>query len=162
MVTAIKGNDTSTFGGQVVIPSPAFSVYKSSDTGFSAATWTAVTFDVEYYDTNSNYDTSTYKFTPTVEGYYQFNIGTGTTHTGTATIVGVGIFKNGSIATPQSTIIADFVSHSSGSSKSHSCLVYMNGTTDYIQGYVYNNGTSPIVVDTTWETHMSGYLVRAV
>ena len=167
MVTSIKGNDISTFGGNVdvtgnvVTDAPAFSVYLTSNFSHSAGAWTVVPFDAEYFDTNSYYDTSTYRFTPTVEGYYQFNISLGTIHTGTATIIGAGIWKNNGLGN-QTHLMASYISHSSGDVKSMSCLTYMNGTTDFINGYVFNNGTSPSVAAAVQETHMSGYLARAV
>ena len=55
---------------------PVFSAYLSGyQGGVSQSTWTKVSLNAEYYDTNSNFNTSTYKFTPTVAGYYQINAG---------------------------------------------------------------------------------------
>ena len=77
MVTAIKGNDTSTFGGNIDVPqiitdAPAFWAWQSvQQTGVTASTWTKITFTSEIFDTNNNYDSS--RFTPTVAGYYQIN-----------------------------------------------------------------------------------------
>ena len=78
------------------IAGPAFSAWQSvQQTGITVNTWTKVTLTTETFDTNSNYDTSTSKFTPTVAGYYYI--------TGSVTIVGANsayyvigaIYKNG-------------------------------------------------------------------
>jgi len=72
MVTYIKGNDTSTFGGEiktideaVISNGPAFSATLSANqTGVSSATWTKIIFDTEILDTNSAFDNATnYRFT---------------------------------------------------------------------------------------------------
>jgi hypothetical protein len=55
---------------------PAFSAYQNSAQSIPNTTWTKVLFEVEEFDTNSNFASS--RFTPTVAGYYQltsqFNI----------------------------------------------------------------------------------------
>jgi hypothetical protein len=48
---------------------PAFSAYMGSNQSVTQATATKCTFNTEAFDTNSNYDTGTYRFTPTVAGY---------------------------------------------------------------------------------------------
>ncbi len=80
MTTQIKGNDTSTFGGNidvtgnVVTDAPAFSVYPSSAQTITTSTWTKVALQNEEFDTNNFFDNATnYRFTPTVEGYYQIS-----------------------------------------------------------------------------------------
>jgi hypothetical protein len=49
---------------------PAFSAYSASGQSFNQDTHTVAQFDTELFDTNSCYDTSTYKFTPNVSGKY--------------------------------------------------------------------------------------------
>ena len=76
MVTYIKGNDTSTFGGNIDVPqiitdAPAFSAYKSSNQSISSSTSTKIVFDTEEYDINSNYDTSTSRFTPSFSATFK-------------------------------------------------------------------------------------------
>jgi len=135
----------------------AFSAYLPSGYPFSPSVWTVMPLNTEEFDTNANYNTTNYRFTPTVAGYYQFNVGAGTTHGGTASIIGLGVWKNNNVGS--SSIMASYVSHNSGDVKTHSCLLYMNGTTDYVDARVYNNGTSPQLTASYWETHFTGYLV---
>jgi hypothetical protein len=51
---------------------PSFLAYVGTGQNVSNSTQTLVQFNTELYDTNSDYDTSTYKFTPSVAGKYFF------------------------------------------------------------------------------------------
>lgn len=46
----------------------------SDQTGIADATYTTVQFTSETFDPNNNFDTSTYKYTAPVTGYYQLNL----------------------------------------------------------------------------------------
>jgi len=93
-----------------------------------------------YFDTNSCYDVSTYRFTPTVAGFYQINGACLITFLPgdiNCSIV-LSIYKNGtqfSSATSWST--TSLGTWSAGVNMSD--IVNMNGTTDYIEMYVYHN-----------------------
>ena len=164
--TAVAGTNTATFPaatGTVMVSGnmPAFSAYAGGSQSIPAnGTATKVSINVEEFDTNSNYDTSNFRFTPTVAGYYQIN--------GCATILnavstrdyGVVLFKNGS-AYKQGTTNAIFASDYSGSSVSS--IVYFNGSTDYVELYCFNNSTGAIstVVSGVSFCYLNGAMVRA-
>lgn len=111
---------------------PAFSAYQSSSQNLSALAFTKIQFQTEEFDTNSNFDNATnYRFIPTVAGYYQVN---GTVGMNGSFILLCTIYKNG----------AEFKRgvQSSGLSLvgvSVNALIYMNGSTDYIELYGYNS-----------------------
>ena len=155
MVTSIKGNDTSTFGGPIVSTAPAFSAYVSSNQSIANNTLTKIIYDIEHFDTNSNYDhTTNYRFTPTVTGYYQFNIRAELT-TDYLGDVYVALFKNGSRI------------HVVGSRQDQenqgvggSALVYANGSTDYFEGYMFHTiGSSVNTSNYAQGSHFQGFLV---
>ena len=156
MVTSIKGNDTSTFGGQVVIPSPAFSAILSSNQTISAGTWTKAQFSNEQFDTNSNYDNGTnYRFTPTVAGYYVININARFTGvSGTSNLMG-SIYKNGT----RTTIVQQQHAQTDDSSATGVNLMYLNGSTDYVECYVYTNNGD--LLQSAY-SFFQGFLARAV
>ncbi len=144
---------------------PAFSAYLASNSGtISDSTWVKITLNTEEFDTNSNFDSSTnYRFTPTVAGYYQINASIQFDDTGNpVNDMRTAIYKNGSIHR------VNMVHTTSGDvwgMASVSALIYMNGSTDYLElyGQVYNGGGSAYIVGFgsykgTW---MDGYLVRA-
>jgi len=51
---------------------PAFFAYLGSNQDVSDDTWTKVNINTEEYDSNSMFDVSTYRFTPTTAGKYFF------------------------------------------------------------------------------------------
>jgi hypothetical protein len=135
----------------------AFSAYiSSSSQSVSSATWTKVTLNAVHFDTTSDYDNSTnYRYTPSVAGYYQVNFALRADAT-SKTRVHCALYKNGSvwhygIGSRDSTSSPTYVTGSS--------LIYLNGSTDYIEMYGYSNGTSPTFVGTdqrfsTFEAHL--------
>ncbi|CAB5194614.1 Collagen triple helix repeat [uncultured Caudovirales phage] len=115
---------------------PAFSAYKSANQTISQNTTTKVTFDTESYDTNNNFASST--FTPTIAGYYQ--VSAAVDFQGTfnhSYFLNVMIYKNG--ANIKSTL-ASFTFGNGGENTilSNPPPIYMNGTTDYLELYVYS------------------------
>jgi hypothetical protein len=138
----------STFGGT----GPAFSAYQSSAQALTAFATTKVQFQTEEFDTNSNYDNATnYRFTPTVAGYYQVNSAVGV---GTACQLILTVYKNGSSA-KQLFWVVTFAQAAAGTA-----LVYMNGSTDYLEIYV-NSSASQNITATSTATYFQAALVRA-
>jgi hypothetical protein len=140
---------------------PAFSAYKSSGSGnqsITSATYTKVTFDTEEFDTNSNFLSST--FTPTVAGYYQVNgaLDVGASAT-TLSRIQISIYKNG--GSYKTTAISYGGTVATEQGPSISTIVYCNGSTDYIEMWVYAVGTSPIVYPSSVTTWFSGCMVRS-
>ena len=137
---------------------PAFSAYRSgTNQSFSSATFTKVQCQTEDFDTNSNYDNATnYRFTPTVAGYYQVSASVSLQGSTTCTRYFATIYKNGS----EYIRFGDFSGASVGYSSQGSCLVYCNGSTDYIELYVYASGTGLIAAFGLNQTNFQACLVR--
>jgi hypothetical protein len=142
---------------------PAFSAYKSASQTLAYNTLTKVTFNTEEFDTNNNFASST--FTPTVAGYYQINVKGW--FTGTATrdyFLSPRLYKNGS-AISASGISIKQLGSAAELSVDLSKLVYMNGTTDYLEVYAYTldytaSGTVDLAGGIGY-TAFNGTLVRA-
>lgn len=137
--TAVAGTPTLTLPtttGTLSINGPAFSAYQSTSTAVTASTVTKVLFDVELFDTNSNFASS--RFTPTVEGYYQVNARVGLSSS-VLTRSQARIHKNGTnVNTLEDT------NGSTAYSSIGSALIYMNGSTDYLEIYVFLAGATTI------------------
>ena len=138
---------------------PAFRVYPSTNQTISHNTLTKVLFGSEIFDTNSNVASST--FTPNVAGYYQqnFNIAFNNTD-GKQYYFLVDIYKNG----------ADFYNYEytntgNGGARdtiNFSEIVYLNGTTDYLEVYFYHyDYTSSTSVTIRQNSSWSGSLARS-
>jgi hypothetical protein len=126
---------------------PAFAAVADGSQNIPA-TPTKILFQTERFDTNNNFASS--RFTPTVAGYYQFNAGLAASTASSQ--CGVYIQKNG--VTQASLFLAD-------SSSFCSCLMYMNGTTDYAEAFGFL-GTPGLTSNADFGgTQFSGALVRA-
>jgi Chaperone of endosialidase len=113
---------------------PAFSVNKNgTNQTVSANAHVKLTWSNEVFDTNNNFASD--KFTPTIAGKYLFVLALNCTSSsgyclseiyknGTR-VVANGSGAGGSDAVPVASIILD-----------------MNGSTDYVEGYVYTGGTT--------------------
>lgn len=140
----------STFAGT----GPAFRAKPSTNQSVTSGVYTKVTLGTEDWDTNNNFASS--RFTPTVAGYYFISGALYATFAGSATYVWALIYKNGvseisgNLNVPVQTV--DGVGIVNG-------LVYLNGSTDYVELYCYLAGTSPSV-STTANTQFSGFLAR--
>ena len=151
-----------TSASPVVLPKgvPAFSAFMLvGSQSLSSATWTKLTIDYEEFDTNSNYDTSTYRFQPTVAGYYMV-VGSIEWANSPQTAVAMLMFaKNGGLfARGSGVLFGGTAPVSTGSA-----LIYCNGSSDYIEMYGYQNtGANLLVFGTNkFSTRFSGVLVRA-
>jgi len=143
--------------GTLMANGPAFSVYLSANQSVSNTTATKIALNTEEFDTANCFDSTTnYRFTPTVAGYYQFNglcVNSGTSITNNW----FRLYKNG---TAYSSGLGGGVT--SGYLTLND-LVYLNGTTDYVEFYGLITATSPVFVGSTVPTltKVSGALVRS-
>ena len=137
---------------------PAFSAALNEvQQSIPSSTWTKLQLSLEDFDTNSNYNTSTYRFTPTVAGYYQIN--------GAASILGtnasganiIAIYRNGG-EYKRGSRVPNLAS--STVSINISTVVYCNGSTDYIELYIYLGAANDTEASPNY-TYLSGSLVRA-
>jgi hypothetical protein len=135
---------------------PAFSATRTStNQSVTSAVWTKIQCQTEEFDTASAYDNATnYAFTPLVAGYYQ--VSGNAYFTGTSlTNSGVAIYKNGS-SFKLGTTIPIATANETGSNVS--ALIYMNGSTDYVELFGFTAGTSPAVL--AGPTYFQAVLVR--
>lgn len=140
----------------LLIGGPAFFAYRTGDqTGITGGQWTKVQLNTEAFDTASAFDPVTnFRFTPQVAGYYQLNGNVYCLGSTTTTQAGAAIYKNGVAAaksTPPSGVAAV------------STLLFLNGTTDYVElfGLVVGTGTLSFTAATSDLINFSGALVRA-
>jgi len=137
---------------------PVFSTYRSgSNFSFSASSWTKVEMNSTLVDTESDWDAVNYRYTPSMGGWYYATFVA--THNGTGGARRfTSIWKNGNN-------LGYFQTRETGGEVryNHNQLVYLNGSTDYIEAYVWSDASSPFVNydDNGNETFFQGYLVRA-
>jgi hypothetical protein len=144
---------------------PAFSAYVGTTQNISATTWTKMQFNTENFDTANCFDSTTnYRFTPTVAGYYLISGMAYLNSTGNNPPGGnIGIYKNGSLYI-QSTIYVPSPTAQVAGGSTATAVVYLNGTTDYIEFYVYfiAGGSGTYKLDgSSALNYCSGCLIRA-
>ncbi|WBF78109.1 hypothetical protein MEP401_gp56 [Methylophilales phage MEP401] len=133
-------------GKTLINNAPVFRAQLISSQTISANTSTKVAFNNAVYDTNSNYNTSTYRFTPTVAGYY--NVGAKcrmASAGGNTTLQQLYLYKNGSLHNTMMLLDTTLTTYN----ELHGAdIIYLNGTTDYIELYAYigNSGGTPTIV----------------
>lgn len=159
-VPAVDGTmltTASTFGGT----GPAFSAYKNGNqTGVSSGVSTKVQINGETFDTNNCFDSATnYRFTPTTAGYYQISATVATSGTGLTYCI-AQLLKNGSVVSNGAFSSASANEYTSIVSS----IIYLNGTSDYIELYSLayaSSGSVTIVGNNAYQTYFSGFLARA-
>jgi hypothetical protein len=135
------GTGTSSLG-------PAFSAYGDAIQNLANNTATKVAYNVSVFDTNSNYSTANARFTPTVAGYYQVNCVASSSIVLTS-LIQLFIYKNGAV---YQNVFTEYnggaaITGSTDFAFSGSSLVYLNGSSDYIEIYAYasNGGGSSTI-----------------
>jgi len=110
----------------------------------------------ETLDTDSCYDTSTYKFTPQTAGKYFIYAAIRFDDTADWNDFTISIRKNNGA----NSISEKRVSHTRYSAVSTSGYVELNGSSDYVTLYVYqNSGGSLTVTDVSSYTYIGGFKI---
>lgn len=133
---------------------PAFSVYLSANQNVTGSTWTKVTLDTETFDTDGCFASN--RFTPTKAGYYQIN-GMVECQSNFNVQASTAIYKNGSAIIYSGGPQAD----AGVSSYPSSVVVYLNGSTDYIELYGYITTGGGPRFNGGVATQMSGSWIRS-
>ena len=137
----------------LVPANPAFSAYATVGTAVNSGAWAKVAFGTKEFDTNTNFDTTASRFTPTVAGYYQINANLNSNGNAQALIA---IYKNGTIFKT-----GNGFSSTSPYYISASALVYMNGSTDYLEIFWTQTSGAPGTSGTgSSSTYFQGFLAR--
>ena len=136
---------------------PAFSAYQNADQTISSGVYTKVTINTKNFDTNNNFDATTnYRFTPTVAGYYLISVATSNGSSTGFTSLATAIYKNGNVWQ-----YGNYSQVATQVNATQTSLVYCNGSTDYIEFYVYiTAATTAKTLSGAATTWMSGCLVR--
>ena len=139
---SVSGTNTATLPaatGTVMVSGnmPTFSAYVPSNFAVANSTNTKVPYSVEDWDTASCYDTTNYRFTPTVAGYYQVNAALFINPPAGATSGYILLlYKNGG---EYKLLDRDQFEIFFNQLASGSAIVYLNGSTDYIEIYIWQN-----------------------
>ena len=135
---------------------PAFFAKRTgSQQSLSSSVATKLQYNSEDFDTDNCYDSTTnYRFTPNKAGYYQFNCG--------------ALMTGGSMTAAEVTFRKNNTAFASGSFSAPtsgyngavcSAIVYLNGSTDYVEVFGTNYGGGNLEISTT--TVFNGVWIRS-
>ena len=141
---------------------PLFRAYMSANQTLVDSTTTKIAFDAETIDVGSCYDTTNYRFLPSVAGYYWISCTSKFgSNGGDYNQLNGYFYKNGALYSRFLTMDPDGSYHMVSSAD----LIYLNGSTDYVEvfGRVSVNSGTPYAYggDSTGGALFSGYLVKA-
>ena len=138
---------------------PAFSAYLSSNQSIGNGSLTKMQCNTEEFDTASAYDNATnYRFTPQVSGYYQVSGAAQLNYTSALYSSFICIYKNGSAFKFGNNTMNTNVYQQ----VCVSALIYLNGSTDYVEIYAQqNSGGSANIGGNQNTSYFQAVLVRA-
>jgi hypothetical protein len=137
---------------------PAFRAFRNTSTqSISNNTWTKVQFNGETFDTGSFFDSTTnYRFTPTTAGYYQINLNVYLSGTSNPGYILCAIYKNGSAYSKHEVML----NGQNFASTAVSDVVFLDGSTDYVEGYA-NQQFASTITNGSDLTNFSGTWIRS-
>lgn len=134
---------------------PAFSAFLGTNQSIPNNVFTKLNIDTETFDTNNSFNTSLFRFTPNVAGYYFF---TGASNIAGSDYASLYIFRNS--ARVKDGIVGAAANAPYGVSVSG--LVFLNGTTDFVELFAYQaQGTTRTASGGASLTYFDGFMVRA-
>ena len=142
--TFLRGDNT--FAAPSGESGPAFYAKATEgNTSFAASTVVKISYTQEQFDTDNCYDPSTnYRFTPTKAGYYLITVAAeARSNSSSSGSNSIYLYKNGSsIATTQ-------INSDDPINTALTHIVSANGSSDFFEGYIFSNMTSPFLNETT-------------
>ena len=152
-ITTSSGSGTITIGQSgetiagIATNTPAFEAYLSNTQAATDNTDTKVAFDSEVFDSDSAYNTSTYKFSPTTAGKYccYANVYGGNDGSSTLNYILLKFWKNGSQYQSSSVYKQDLRSNDGANAMVTMVqTIDFNGSSDYLEVYCkISTGSNP-------------------
>ena len=141
---------------------PTFSAFRNTSTQtVTSAVSTKVQLNGEDFDTSNAFGSATnFRFQPGVAGYYLVTGRVAASASGGGTVSTPMIYKNGSLLLNGQPYIPP--SGSSSMTTTIAGLVYLNGSTDYLELWANISGSGTVTISNgTGVTFLQGTLVRA-
>ena len=155
----ISSNGSGTFSNNLgVANTPAFWFALSTNQSISNNTVTKIQFNTTTLDTGSFWDSSNYRWTPNVSGYYFTNCQYKFLSSGSTSVLRVKLQKNGT-----DYCTSTMVSTGGSNSAITSGFVHLNGSSDYIEAYAqHQEGSTELIGGDPELTFFQGYKIIGV
>ncbi len=128
----------ATFLGQGQLKVPVFSIVQGASQSIPAAVETKVNLDTLQFDNFNYWDSANHRWNPKIAGYYQVNGAVMIANNPTlanGNILFSIIYKNGGAHARGTMTTPDAANYAQSNT---SCIVYLNGTSDYVELWVYS------------------------
>ena len=136
--------------GAITLPNqPTFSVVKTSNQTISNATYTKCTWDTESWDVGGGFDLANNKYQPSVAGYYSTTVNLRYDGSTTYTRGIMVLYKNGSA---YKRISGHLGTANENYTMNGTCLVHLNGSSDYIEVYIYIAASTAVIGNTSLDS----------
>ena len=146
-VLSTNGSGALSFVDRMTAAGPAFSAYRTSEQTLTHGAFVKLAANAEEYDTASSYDSTTnYRFTPNVAGYYWCGFHGRLFGSSSLTRTIVVFYKNG-VGRGRIHDLTLNVGNG-GYWINGSELIYLNGSTDYVEVYIYVEGSGTLTAGT--------------
>ena len=146
-LNSLKGQHKNAWG-------PALSVQSNNSPSVSSNTWTKIPFNSVQYDTSKMWSSSGFYCVPQTPGFYLCTLNA--TPTSACPVV-IAIRKN---ASEEWGTIGWNAINTAG--QSTSTIIYCNGITDYLSGWVYFKDLTTTISQHSWQTTMNIVMLRGV
>ena len=125
--------------------------YRNAAQNINAGTRTRVLIDAISFDAEDVVNITNSRIVPNLPGYYIAIANIRVSDVPDGQLVSAAIFRNGVLVTYGTMVNQGAVGHSVSSIAQD--LVYMNGTTDYLELYAYNSHSSALALDVRYSYH---------
>jgi hypothetical protein len=127
-------------GGTSTSSPPGCFVRRSTAQSLTNNTWTVIEYATETYDPTNAYNTSTFKFTPGVAGYYLIHASATLDAASAQCYFTMAVLANGVTYLSANTV---YIPLGGIITANATAYVYLNGSSDFVQGYaIQSNGSS--------------------
>jgi len=148
------------------VVNPAFRAImdKTGNQTLSDATHTKIELKAIVYDVGGYFDNATnYRYTPLIAGYYHITLSAGSSGSGDFDDHITQIYKNGVLESRTRIHMTGLTNDDlTGSYIGVTDVIHMNGTTDYLEGYIKldsEDAASPVIDSAKDRTYMAGHLL---
>ena len=163
--TGTDANKVMMGSNQIFVPKvPAFRIVRSGNQALTDDSWNQIDFDSVDLDNMNNFNTSTSRYTPTVEGWYTFNIILYlSVNTNLNRWIG-SIGKNSAGYGSGRVWDTDLYDNTQNAyqTMNGSRMYYMNGSTDFVEAWCFIDATSGTPVISSGQSTFEGHLVTGV
>lgn len=161
-IKSLAGNEAITIneaGVAAFTNIPLLYVYRSTNQTVTTNTNTKVQFDTVSLDTHSWWNAVNYRYVPQIAGYYRFDYAVGFNGT-SISILQSSLLKNGATIHTGFRLLGTLSTTAGGMGGSASVVVFMNGTTDYVETWGLVNATSPTFFGSSAFTLLQAQLIQ--